>query len=62
MPRSASRADRILRWGAWITAAGLLFTLKGWTLMNELAIPLVLFAGASITWLAWKRRGEPKHT
>ena len=27
MPRSASRADRILRWGAWITAAGLLFTL-----------------------------------
>mgnify|MGYP003346985113 FL=1 len=41
-------------------SSGLLFTLKGWTLMNELAIPLVLFAGASITWLAWKRRGEPK--
>lgn len=40
-------------------SSGLLFTLKGWTLMNELAIPLVLFAGASIAWLALKRRGQP---
>jgi MFS family permease len=37
-------------------SSGLLFTLQGWELMNELAVPFLLLAGAAMLWLAGLRR------
>jgi MFS family permease len=37
-------------------SSGLLFSLQGWTLMNKLAIPFLLIAGAAMIWLAAVRR------
>ena len=37
-------------------SSGLLFTLQGWALMNKLAVPFLLFAGAAMFWLAARRR------
>jgi MFS family permease len=37
-------------------SSGLLFTLQGWELMNQLAVPFLLFAGMAMLWLAMLRR------
>ena len=37
-------------------SSGLLFTLKGWMLMNRLAVPFLLLAGGAVLWLAMRRR------
>ena len=37
-------------------SSGLLFTLHGWELMNKLAVPILLLAGAAMLWLALLRR------
>ena len=37
-------------------SSGLLFTLQGWELMNQLAVPFLLLAGAGMGWLAVLRR------
>jgi MFS family permease len=37
-------------------SSGLLFTLQGWALMNKLAVPFLLLAGAAMFWLAARRR------
>jgi MFS family permease len=37
-------------------SSGLLFTLQGWMMMNRLAVPFLLAAGAAIIWLAARRR------
>ncbi len=37
-------------------SSGLLFTLQGWQLMNQLAVPFLLLAGAAMLWLAALRR------
>jgi MFS family permease len=37
-------------------SSGLLFTLQGWALMNKLAVPFLLLAGAAMMWLAALRR------
>ena len=37
-------------------SAGALFTLQGWQIMNMLAIPFLLVAGAAMGWLALARR------
>lgn len=37
-------------------SSGLLFTLHGWDLMNKLAVPILLLAGAAMLWLALLRR------
>lgn len=37
-------------------SSGLLFTLQGWRLMNQFAVPFLLFAGAAMLWLAARRR------
>jgi MFS family permease len=37
-------------------SSGLLFTLKGWVLMNQMAVPFLLATGAAMVWLAWRRR------
>jgi MFS family permease len=37
-------------------SSGLLFTLQGWALMNKLAVPILLLAGAAMVWLALLRR------
>jgi len=37
-------------------SSGLLFTLQGWALMNKLAVPFLLLAGAAMMWLAAARR------
>jgi MFS family permease len=37
-------------------SSGLLFTLQGWNLMNELAVPFLLLAGVAMAWLAVLRR------
>ncbi len=37
-------------------SSGLLFTLQGWDLMNELAVPFLLLAGGAMAWLAVLRR------
>lgn len=37
-------------------SSGLLFTLQGWELMNELAVPFLLFAGGAMLWLAATQR------
>ena len=39
-------------------SSGALFTFQGWQLMNALAIPVLLLAGAAIAWLAWRRRNS----
>src|SRR3990172_5128163 len=38
-------------------SSGLLFTLQGWELMNQLAVPFLLLAGIAMLWLAavWRR-------
>ena len=40
-------------------SSGLLFTLQGWELMNQLAMPFLLLAGAAMLWLAALRRRSP---
>ena len=40
-------------------SSGLLFTLHGWNLMNQLAVPFLLVAGASMLWLAARRKRLP---
>jgi MFS family permease len=40
-------------------SSGMLFTLQGWTLMNKLAVPFLLLAGAAMLWLAAVRRRHP---
>jgi MFS family permease len=42
-------------------SSGLLFTLQGWKLMNQLAAPFLLLTGAAMLWLAAMRRPSPKH-
>jgi MFS family permease len=42
-------------------SSGLLFTLQGWKLMNQLAVPFLLLTGAAMLWLAALRRPGPKH-
>jgi MFS family permease len=42
-------------------SSGLLFTLQGWKLMNQLAVPFLLLTGAAMLWLAALRRPSPKH-
>lgn len=37
-------------------SSGLLFTLKGWVLMNLMAVPLLVAAGAAMVWLHYYRR------
>jgi MFS family permease len=37
-------------------SSGLLFTLQGWALMNKLAVPFLLLAGAAILWLGATRK------
>ncbi len=37
-------------------SSGLLFTLQGWRLMNQFAIPFLLIAGSAMLWLAVQRR------
>ncbi len=37
-------------------SSGLLFTLKGWVLMNQMAVPFLLVTGASMLWLRLHRR------
>jgi hypothetical protein len=51
MPDSPTRSDRILRWGAWITAAGLLFTLVACLplLFPSLTMPPVMWFLAMLT-------------
>ena len=42
-------------------SSGLLFTLQGWELMNQLAVPFLLLTSVAMLWLAALRRrtGEP---
>jgi len=40
-------------------SSGLLFTLQGWELMNQLAVPFLLLAGIAMLWLAAVQR-RPK--
>ena len=40
-------------------SSGLLFTLHGWNLMNQLAVPFLVVAGASMLWLAARRKRLP---
>ena len=42
-------------------SSGLLFTLQGWKLMNQLAVPFLLLTSAAMLWLAALRRPTPKH-
>ena len=42
-------------------SSGLLFTLQGWKLMNQLAVPFLLLTGAAMLWFAALRRPSPKH-
>jgi len=42
-------------------SSGLLFTLQGWKLMNQLAVPFLLLTGAMILWLAAVRRRPKLH-
>jgi MFS family permease len=42
-------------------SSGLLFTLQGWKLMNQLAVPFLLLTGAAMLWLAALRRPSPRH-
>jgi len=37
-------------------SSGLLFTLKGWLLMNQRAVPFLLATGAAMVWLQFYRR------
>jgi len=37
-------------------SSGLLFTLQGWELMNQLAVPFLLLAGAAMMWLGGLQR------
>ena len=37
-------------------SSGLLFTLKGWVLMNQMAVPFLVLTGGAIAWLGWRRR------
>jgi predicted MFS family arabinose efflux permease len=37
-------------------SSGLLFTLKGWVLMNQMAVPFLVLTGGAIAWLRWRRR------
>jgi MFS family permease len=37
-------------------SSGLLFTLKGWVLMNQMAVPFLVATGAAMVWLSWRRR------
>ncbi len=37
-------------------SSGLLFTLKGWVLMNQMAVPFLVLTGAAIAWLGYRRR------
>ncbi len=37
-------------------SSGLLFTLKGWVLMNQMAVPFLLATGAAMVWLQFYRR------
>jgi MFS family permease len=37
-------------------ASGALFTIQGWYAMNLWALPALVLAGASLLWLAWRRR------
>ncbi|MDO8597344.1 MAG: MFS transporter, partial [Sulfuricaulis sp.] len=37
-------------------SSGLLFTLQGWELMNQLAVPFLLLTGVAMGWLAAVRR------
>ena len=40
-------------------SSGILFTLQGWELMNKLAVPFLLIAGATMLWLGAVRRRAP---
>lgn len=42
-------------------SSGLLFTLQGWKLMNQLAVPFLLLTGAAMLWLAALRHSSPRH-
>ncbi len=42
-------------------SSGLLFTLQGWKLMNQLAVPFLLLTGAAMLWFAALRRPSSKH-
>jgi MFS family permease len=42
-------------------SSGLLFTLQGWKLMNQLAVPFLLLTGAAMLWIAASRRPSPRH-
>jgi hypothetical protein len=42
-------------------SSGLLFTLQGWKLMNQLAVPFLLLTGAAMLWFSALRRPSPKH-
>jgi MFS family permease len=42
-------------------SSGLLFTLQGWELMNQLAVPFLLLTGAAMLWLAPLRRRGFQH-
>lgn len=37
-------------------SSGLLFTLKGWVLMNQMAVPLLVATGGVMVWLWYQRR------
>jgi MFS family permease len=37
-------------------ASGALFTVQGWSVMNVVAVPFLLVAGAAVAWLALRRR------
>lgn len=42
-------------------SSGLLFTLQGWKLMNQLAVPFLLLTGAAMLWFSALRRPSPEH-